>query len=151
MDTRHATLKKPLLHSNVDAAATPSALSTLLEEGAREAYTRPWHRLERGLRLSRLRLFIEDVSPQYNLNKEEKDKIFEFLQKSLDRRLLNTSKTVVYSLETQRIQTIKGLEIKRMEDGSMKCGFAIPRKADGTRKKRKEPSVSVEPVETTEN
>ena len=149
MDTRHMTLKKPL-HHLADAAAIPSSLSVLLEDGAREAYTRPWHRLERGLRLSRLRLLVEEITPQYALTAEERGRVFEFLQKSLDKRLLNTSKNVVYSQELQRIQTIKGLEIKRSEDGQIRCGFVAPKKPDGTRKKKKEPSVSVVGVETTD-
>ena len=52
----------------------------LLEEGAREAYSRQWHRLERGLRLNRIRLFIEDISPQFQLSKDEKDELFLFFR-----------------------------------------------------------------------
>jgi hypothetical protein len=64
---RHLTLKKS---GDTDP---PQSLSSLLEDSAREAYARPWHRIERGLRLNRLRLFIEDVAKQYDMTKEEKE------------------------------------------------------------------------------
>lgn len=113
----------------------------LLDNGAQEAYKRPWHRIERGLRLNRIRIFIEEVSPQYNMTDEEKKSFFVFLQKALDRKLLNTIKVVQYNPDTQRITTIKGLEIKRNSDGVLK--WAFKQKTEGTRKKKKDDSPSV--------
>jgi hypothetical protein len=122
------------------------SLSTLLEDSAREAYMRPWHRIERGLRLNRLRIFTEDLSPQFNMTKDEKEKFFEFLQKTLDKKLLNTIKVVQYDQETQRVVSIKGLEMKRTPEGVLKWGFSAKKvKVDGTRKKKKDdiPSLAV--------
>lgn len=139
---RHVTLKKGTAETDNDT------FKTLLEDSAREAYVRPWHRLERGLRLNRLRFFIEEVAPQYQMTKEERDGFFLFLQKALDKKLLNTLKVVQYDQETQRIVTIKGLEIKRSAEGVLKWAFSAKKlKTEGTRKKRKEelPSVSTEP------
>jgi hypothetical protein len=113
----------------------------LLEDSAREAYIRPWHRIERGLRLNRLRIFIEDIAAQYEMTADEKEAFFTFLQKALDKKLLNTLKVVLYNQETQRITMIKGLEIKRNQDGVLK--WAFKQKTEGTRKKKVvEPSVS---------
>lgn len=152
---RHRTQKK----SNNDATssdATPAThtpseerFKSLLEAGAKEAYARPWHRIERGLRLNRIRIFIEEIATQYHMIKDEKDELFFFLQKALDNRLLNTLKVVQYDIQTQRIQNIKGLEIKRDERGILKASFntAKPR-SDATRKKKKAtelPSVSTLP------
>lgn len=143
MDTgiRHNTLKKGATDSS------QMSLSTLLEDSAREAYMRPWHRIERGLRLNRLRIFTEDLSPQYNMSKEEKEKFFEFLQKTLDKKLLNTIKVVQYDQDTQRVVSIKGLEMKRSPEGVLKWGFSAKKvKPDGTRKKKKEdiPSLTLQ-------
>ncbi len=121
------------------------SFKTLLEDSAKEAYSRPWHRLERGLRLNRLRIFIEDVSPQFLMTSEDKIALFVFLQKALDKKLLNTLKVVNYDTETQRITAIKGLEITRTDTGALKWGLnAKKTKPDATRKKKKEelPSVS---------
>ena len=128
-------------HKHLDA----DAFRDLLEAGAQEAYVRPWHRLERGLRLNRLRIFLEEVGSQFELTKEEKEAGFLFLQKSLDKKLLNTLKIVQYDQVTQRIQTIRGLDIQRTPEGVVKWGFSVKKRPDSTRKKKKEePSVSIE-------
>jgi len=139
------TYKKPLSDIENPTSEADDNFKNLLEDSAREAYSRPWHRIERGLRLNRLRIFIEDVAHQFNMTKDEKDAFFLFLQKSLDKKLLNTLKVVNYDQETQRITMIRGLEIKRNQDEVLKWGFSVKKqRTDGTRKKKKDdiPSVS---------
>ena len=41
-------------------------LENFLNINASEAYKRPWHRLERGLRLNRIRNFVESKSFAFN-------------------------------------------------------------------------------------
>jgi hypothetical protein len=139
---RHKTQK----HGTADHESATETFKTLLEDGAREAYIRPWHRLERGLRLNRIRLFIEEIAPQFGMSKEDRDSFFIFLQKALDKKLLNTLKVVLYDQDTQRITAIKGLELKSV-NGVLKWNFSIkaPRSTDTTRKRKKEdvPSISL--------
>ena len=104
---RHKTQKKGI-DSEIKVNKDES-FKALLEDSAKEAYSRPWHRIERGLRLNRLRIFIEDISDQFNMTKDEKDLFFIFLQKALDKKLLNTLKVVNYDQETQKITQIRGL------------------------------------------
>jgi hypothetical protein len=148
---RHKTQKKPLSDVDADMGGAPetdSSLKGLLEDSAREAYSRPWHRIERGLRLNRLRIFVEEVAPQFEMTKDEREGFFIFLQKSLDKKLLNTLKVVIYDQEKQRITQIRGLEIKRNQEEVLKWGFSVKKqRTDATRKKRKEdiPSISTQP------
>ena len=121
----------------------------LLEDSAKVAYSRPWHRLERGLRLNRLRIFVEDISPQFNMTKDEKDTFFIFLQKALDKKLLNTLKIVNYDIDTQRIKLIRGLEIKRVND-ILKWSISKKQKTDGTRKKKQDDVLSTDAAGTTQ-
>ncbi len=119
----------------------------LLEDSAREAYSRPWHRLERGLRLNRIRIYIEDMShtQAQPFTKEEKDNLFQFLQKSHDKKLLNTLKVVQYDPESQRIISIKGLDIKRNTDGVLKWTISAKvSRTDTTRKKKKDDNTTNE-------
>lgn len=109
----------------------------LLDESAREAFRRPWHRLERGLRLNRLRMYVEEMSAQCSFTASEKEGFFTFLSNALDRKLLNTHKIVEYVPELQKIKSIQGLEVRRLPDGTCKWGFVRKPKADGTRKARK--------------
>jgi hypothetical protein len=144
---RHKTYKKVSAGYDTknDIIEPEDAFKTLLEDSAKEAYSRPWHRLERGLRLNRLRIFIEDISPQFLMTADDKTGLFVFLQKALDKKLLNTLKIVNYDIETQRITAIKGIEILRTDTGSLKWTLnAKKTKPDATRKKKKEelPSVS---------
>jgi hypothetical protein len=141
---RHNKTQKKQVNEMPDS--NENNFKNLLEDSAREAYSRPWHRIERGLRLNRLRIFIEEIAPQYNMTKEEKEGFFLFLQKALDKKLLNTLKVVNYDQESQRIIKIQGLDVKRNEEGLLKWGFSTKKsKTDTTRKKKKgdeTPSVS---------
>lgn len=147
------THKKPFNDIENPVGEADTSFKNLLEDSAREAYCRPWHRIERGLRLNRLRIFIEEVGPQFTMTKDEKDAFFIFLQKALDKKLLNTLKIVNYDQETQRITIIRGLEIKRNPEGILKWVFSTKKpRADGTRKKKKDdiPSVSTHGEDSTE-
>jgi hypothetical protein len=164
---RHKTQKKALNDLDGDVAVpVPAAavagpapeaqegFKVLLEDSAREAYSRPWHRIERGLRLNRLRIFVEEVAPQFSMTKEDKDNFFIFLQKALDKKLLNTLKVVIYDQEKQRITQIRGLEIKRNQEGALKWAFSVKKAgAAATRKRKKDeiPSISTHPMEQSAN
>jgi len=107
----------------------------LLDDSARDAFRRQWHRLERGLRLNRLRMYVEETSSQCSFTLDEKTRFFAFLSNALDRKLLNTHKIVEYDMDTQKIKLIRGLEVRRISDGTCKWGFTRVKK-DGTRRKK---------------
>jgi hypothetical protein len=151
MEHRHKTMKRPTSadtkvtttdakpeEAKVEVEIVSDPFRNLLDESAREAFRRPWHRLERGLRLNRLRMYVEEMSAQCSFNQEEKTRFFAFLQNALDRKLLNTHKIVEYVPEIQKIRSIKGLEVRRTPNGEAKWGFVRSKKADGTRRVRKQ-------------
>jgi len=138
---RHKTQKK----SPAEPPIAEGTFKDLLEDSAREAYMRPWHRIERGLRLNRLRIYVEDMAPAHNMSKEEKEQFFVYLQKALDKKLLNTLKVVQYNQETQRIVAIKGLEVGRQSNSVMRWAFVAKKpRVDGavTRKKKKDDAIT---------
>jgi hypothetical protein len=147
---RHNKTHKRTNNEN-ETLESDETFKNLLEDSAREAYSRPWHRIERGLRLNRLRIFVEEIAPQYEMTKDEKENFFVFLQKALDKKLLNTLKVVNYDQEKQRIITIRGLEIKRNPEDVLKWGFSVKKiRTEGTRKKKKDdiPQITTQLVET---
>ena len=91
--------------------------NTFLTTHANDVYTRPWHRLERGLRLNRIRLFIASEKTKLNLSDADADYLTNLLHKSLDKKLLNSKSAVVYSVEAQEIQEIKGLIYHTTSEG----------------------------------
>jgi hypothetical protein len=151
MEHRNKTLKRPTSaeakpEAKVEETVVdqPDPFRNLLDESAREAFRRPWHRLERGLRLNRLRMYVEEMSAQCSFTTDEKSRFFAFLQNALDRKLLNTHKIVEYLPETQKIKSIKGLEVRRNPNGEAKWGFVRVKKAEGTRRVRKPVENKVE-------
>lgn len=119
----------PVAPLSAQSQAPENDITTILEEGAREAYSRPWFRLERGLRINRLRLFVNENFTGDNLrvlpglSPSEIEHVVAYLTKALDKKLLNTAKIVDYNLATQRIFSIKGFEVRRQGDGTIRCGF----------------------------
>jgi len=151
MEHRNKTLKRPTsaelktdVKAEVEETKTdqePDPFRNLLDESAREAFRRPWHRLERGLRLNRLRMYVEEMSAQCSFTTEEKGRFFVFLQNALDRKLLNTHKIVEYLPEMQKIKSIKGLEVRRTPNGEAKWGFVRAKKTEATRKRKVQDKV----------
>ena len=80
-----------------------------LSTDAENSLKRPWHKLERGLRIGRLRDFVSRETTRIQLNQEDSDNLFKLLVKTLDRKLLSSKAAVTYDTETQQIQEIKGL------------------------------------------
>lgn len=111
-------------------------LDKILEGGVNDAYKRPWHRLERGLRLNRLRLFVNEEAARVNLTEVESMQLLALLQKSLDKKILNSKTTVIYDQDEEKIKEIKGLVSHRESDGLLKYKFIEKRSAVTLRRKR---------------
>lgn len=124
------------------AGEEPASLRAILEDSALQAYSRQWHRLERGLRLNRLRLFVEEFGSANGLNLAEKELFFKYLQKALDKNQLNTHKIVNYRPEISKIIGIVGLEIRRSADGTVRWGFNAKKKIETKKKKKEELDVA---------
>jgi hypothetical protein len=82
--------------------------------------TKPWLRLERGLRLQKLRTFAESYP---GLSNEEKENLNKALVKANDSKLLNTKQQIVY--EDGKILSIRGLKIIRDGDPTHSASFKI--------------------------
>lgn len=82
--------------------------------------TKPWLRLERGIRLQKLRTFAESYP---GLSVEEKENLNKALVKANDSKLLNTKQQLVY--EEGKILSIRGLKIIRDGDPTHSASFKI--------------------------
>ena len=94
-----------------------TGLEQFLNLNASEAYKRPWHRLERGLRLNRLRKFIEAEQERMRLSGADTEMLTNLLHKALDKKQLNSKTCVVYDADKEEIQEIKGLVFHTSADG----------------------------------
>lgn len=105
-----------------------------LVTNSEDAFTRPWHRLERGMRLNRLRRFVDEEAQRFHLVEDEKNELFTMLTKSLDKKQLNSKSIVNYDPEQQKILEIKGLNYHRNAEGRIL--FQINEKKAGTMRRR---------------
>jgi hypothetical protein len=141
--TRNKTLKKSQVQDlSGHVLQQPDGLLQFLEQEAGGAYKRPWHRLERGLRLNRLRKFSEDEAARLNLKEAEKVALYSLLIKSLDKKLLNSKTAVIYDQAKESIMEIKGLVMHRSSDETVL--FQIVDKQKGVTFRRKK---TLEPKE----
>jgi len=92
-------------------------LQEMLKKESEIAFKKPWHRLERGMRLNRLRLFAESMKDSKGLQESEVVSLLTLLTRSLDKKLLNSKNSVVYDMENERILEIKNLVMHQKADG----------------------------------
>ena len=130
--------------SPVEGQAPPAAygqnpgLEQFLNVNASEAYRRPWHRLERGLRLNRVRSFIDSEQARMSLAEADVLQLTTLLHKAMDKKLLNSKTAVIYDMDKEEIQEIRGLVYHKAADGRIlsqivekKAGVTFRRKAAG--------------------
>jgi len=89
-------------------------------ESAAVALTKPWLRLERGLRLQKYRAYAE-VYP--GLRADEKEGLYKMLMKANDAKLLNTKQQIQY--ENGKIVAVRGLKVIRTGDPEAPAVFKI--------------------------
>jgi len=120
-----------------------------LATNSEDAFTRPWHRLERGMRLNRLRKFAEDEAERFKFTDQEKNELFTMLSKAVDKKQLNSKSIVNYDVEKQKILEIKGLVFHKTADN--RIIFQITERKAATQKRRPtaepKPSLQNNPLE----
>ena len=117
----HMPVAAPLVISAVYSGSIEKNMNTFFEaESAATLLTKPWLRLERGLRLQKFRLFAEAYP---GLSDDEKTNMLNFLVKANDSKQLNTKAQIHY--ENGVIQSIKGLKIIRTGDPTVPAVFKI--------------------------
>jgi hypothetical protein len=99
--------------------AVNEPLQRLIETEADSAYRKPWHRLERGLRLNRLRAFTEEMAGLRSLKGSETAALLTLLTKALDKKLLNSKVAVEYDVEEEKIKEIRPLVMHQSATGEV--------------------------------
>lgn len=120
-----APVPVPDLSGAIPAQKSPTTLMGRLTnffeaESAAVSITKPWLRLERGLRLQKLRTFAENYP---GLTEEDKESLNKTLVKANDAKLLNTKQQIVY--ESGKIMAIRGLKVTKTGDPTQPPSFKI--------------------------
>ncbi len=132
------TMKRPASAEDEGSSSGNLNLDRILDAGMQGAYKRPWHRLERGLRLNRLRVFAEEETARVSLSEAESAQLLILLQKALDKKMLNSKTTVIYDQDEEKIKEIKGLVSHRAADGVVRYQFAEKRAGAVTLRRKRE-------------
>ena len=118
---RNRTVRKSthdMSANSIDFSVNDS-LQQMIAHEAGSVYKRPWHRLERGLRMNRIRAFVQDLSDKRGFKDSEKDSLLALLMKSLDKKLLNSKTSVEYDQESEVIKEIKPLVMHQAANGDV--------------------------------
>jgi hypothetical protein len=107
----------------------------LLNTDAENSLKRAWHKLERGLRIGRLREYVSRETERVSLNQEDSENLFKLLIKALDKKVLNSKASVTYNMELQQITEIKGLVSHSTAAGTVKYQI-LDKKPAFTQKRR---------------
>jgi hypothetical protein len=114
---------------------------------ADSAFKKPWHRLERGLRMNRIRAFVEDLALKRGFKESEKQSLLALLMKSLDKKHLNSKTSVEYDPEEEMIKEIKPLVMHQAANGDVLFQLLEKRNAVTFRKRAPVPApVAQEPA-----
>lgn len=106
---------------SLSTASLEKTVTNLLDaETATALTTKPWLRLERGIRLQKYRAFADSYP---GLSVEEQGRLNDFLVAANDARQLNTKAAISY--ENGKISAIKGLKIIRTGDPTVAAVFKI--------------------------
>lgn len=119
--TRNKTVRRGThdLSANSIDYSTNTPLQEMIAVEAGGAFKKPWHRLERGLRMNRIRAFVEDLSGKRGFKASEKQSLLSLLMKSLDKKLLNSKTSVEYDPEEEMIKEIKPLVMHQAANGDV--------------------------------
>lgn len=106
-----------------------------LSQDADNALKRPWHKLERGLRIGRLREYVAREKEKMKLCDEDSQALFKLLCTALDRKMLSSKASVTYDHEKEQVTEVKGLVSHSAASGHTKYQL-LEKKITGTQKKR---------------
>jgi hypothetical protein len=151
MSARNKTVRRP--HDVSGGAIDFSVndpLQRLIQTEADSAYRKPWHRLERGLRLNRLRAFAEEFSSTRSLKPSETATLLALLTKALDKKLLNSKTTVEYDADEEKIKEIRPLVMHQNSAGEALFQILEKRNAVTFRKRPSGPTPQGGPTQPEE-
>jgi hypothetical protein len=113
----------------------------MLSQDADNALKRPWHKLERGLRIGRLREYVARETEKMKLCEEDSSTLFKLLCLALDRKMLSSKAAVTYDHDKEQITEVKGLVSHSASTGRTKYQL-LEKKVSGTQKKRSSKETS---------
>ena len=108
-------------------------MKTLINKEKKDILKKPWNKLDTGMKISRLKIFIDKEVEDKNLSEIEKDELKKLLLNACRGNKLNKNVDVVYNREECFIEKIK---ILKYEDGSYTLQSSDVKKAKSSNRSR---------------
>ena len=96
-----------------------------LEVEKESRFKKPWAKLEKGNKLNRLNLYIEDEIKEKELNEDNSKKLKKLLNTIFEKGILSKSSEIEYCVETCKIISIKNLNY---DEDKNEYIFNLPKK-----------------------
>ena len=96
-----------------------------LESEKEERFKKPWAKLEKGNKLNRLNLYIDDEISEKELNEDTIKKLKKLLNSIFEKGILSKSSEIEYCNETCKILNIKNLVY---DEDKNEYNFNLPKK-----------------------
>ena len=96
-----------------------------LESEKEERFKKPWAKLEKGNKLNRLNLYIDDEISEKELNEDTIKKLKKLLNTIFEKGILSKSSEIEYCNETCKILNIKNLVY---DEDKNEYNFNLPKK-----------------------
>jgi len=145
---RNRTVRRPThdISANSIDYATNDSLEQMIAAEAGSAFKKAWHRLERGLRMNRIRAFVEDLAVKRGFKDSEKQALLNLLQKALNDKKLNSKTSVEYDADEEMIKEIKPLVMHQAANGDVLFQLLEKRNAVTFRKRAPNTGEDVPPA-----
>jgi len=105
---RLLSLKKRNNNNNTGEVVKPTTMNNLLDNEINNIFNRPWNKLEKGLRINRVNIYIEDVlKEKYTMGVAELVKLKKLLTNCLSKGGLSKNTEVNYDKDTGKIKDIR--------------------------------------------
>ena len=111
IESRSATNRK-ITQENFE---TDENIRSLLEKEKEEIYKQSWNKLDNGMKINRLKVFVKQEVEKNNLTSDERISLMKLLLNACRQNKLNRNSDVIYDKETCLIKEIKVLRYENQK------------------------------------
>jgi hypothetical protein len=118
--------KDTVSFEKLDQTNSPNIPNDLIQE-QNQMLNRPWNKLEKGLKINRVKDFIKQKNKEWGLNKKNLSKLEKLIISKIHRKVLSKKNDVNYDEESGQIIDIPTLQFTKNEENII-TGFRIANK-----------------------
>ena len=99
---------------------TDAKITELIKKEKELVFNQPWNKLDKGLKINRIRAFIEQEQNERNISKKQKEQLETILLSACRGNKLNKLSDVNYNIESGLIMSLKSLDYSEEKGYSLR-------------------------------